>query len=159
MRELGTGLFPDGGSGFLVEQLLDAEVALQLQVRPVVERIAQGVRDGACPGEEFVIGICVARDVALGFAIAAEGAPLVVISSEPDFEQVGELAVLGDVLRREVIVVIEDRFAAGEVVVELSGRGCGEEEIVVNECHGREGGWVCFDRMDRNRRMNRFFAS
>ena len=100
LREHGLGLFPDGGSGLLVEEFVDAEVAFQLDVSPVVERVAQGLRHGFGPGEEFIARGCAAGDVALRDAVAAHGAPFVVVAFEPDFEEIGELAVLGDVLRR-----------------------------------------------------------
>ena len=38
-----------------VEQFVDAEVALQFEMRPVIERIAQGLRNGARPGQEFLV--------------------------------------------------------------------------------------------------------
>ena len=49
------GLLPDARGAALVQQFVDAEVALQLQVRPVVERIAQRVRHGARPGQELLV--------------------------------------------------------------------------------------------------------
>ena len=48
------GLLPDArGAGF-IEQFVNAEVALQFQMRPVIERIAQRVRHGGGPGLELL---------------------------------------------------------------------------------------------------------
>jgi len=43
-----------------------------------------------------------------------------VVALEPDLEQVPELAVLGDVLGRQVVVVIEQGFVPGKVVVQAA---------------------------------------
>ena len=51
--EPGVGPLPDSRRAALVEQLVEAEVTLQLQVRPVVERVAQGVRHGAAQAWNF----------------------------------------------------------------------------------------------------------
>ena len=44
---------PVGGAAGLLEQFVNVEVALQLEVRPVVERVSKGVRDGFSPFQEF----------------------------------------------------------------------------------------------------------
>ena len=43
-------LLPDFIGGLFVEQFGNAEITLQFQMRPVIERIAQRVRNGFCPG-------------------------------------------------------------------------------------------------------------
>ncbi len=48
------GLLPDALRAGFVEQLVDAEVAFQLEVGPVIERVAQGVGHRSCPGLEFL---------------------------------------------------------------------------------------------------------
>jgi hypothetical protein len=58
------------------------------------------------------------------------------ISLEPDFVQVLELPVLRDVLRGEMIVVIEDGLFLREFVVESASCGSGQKKVVVNESHG-----------------------
>ena len=59
-RELRVGLLPYFRGGGLVEQTVHAEIAQEFEMRPVVERIAQRVRDGPRPGQEFVVGLGVA---------------------------------------------------------------------------------------------------
>ncbi len=39
-----------------MEQFGDAEIALQFEVRPVIERIAQRVGNGSRPGQKFLVG-------------------------------------------------------------------------------------------------------
>ena len=119
------GLFPDRRCGLFIEQGVDAEVAFQLEMCPVVERIAQRLRNGGRPGEEFFAGRCVAGDQAFSDAVAAHGTPFVVITFQPDFVDVFKLPVLRDVLWRQMIVVIQNRFVFGECVIEAARGGCG----------------------------------
>jgi hypothetical protein len=91
-------------------------------MRPVIERIAQRVRHGGGPGLKLCERLGVAGAELFRHAVGAHRAPLVVIALEPDLEQVAELAVLGDVARREVIVVIQNRLGLGELMIQTGGR-------------------------------------
>ena len=128
-------LFPDFGGGFFVEQFRDAEITLQFQMRPVIERIAERVRHGGGPGLELVEGIGIARAKTFRDAVGPHGAPFVVIAFEPDFKQIFELAVRRDVARRNVAVVIENRLGLGVFVVKLAGRLGAQQKIFVDEWH------------------------
>ena len=130
------GLFPDARRGVLIQQFVDAEVALQLQVRPVVQRIAQRVRHRARPGQELLVRRRVAGAVALRHAVGPHGAPLVVVAFQPDLEQIPKTPVLGDVPRREMAMVVEDRLALGILVIKPPGSLGAQEEILVDERHG-----------------------
>ncbi len=102
----------------------------------MVERIAQGLRDRAGPGEELVVGGCIAGDEVFGGASAAHGTPFVVVAFEPDVKEVGELAVGCDVLRWEMVVVIVNGLIGGVLMVEAALCRGVHEEIVVDEGHG-----------------------
>ena len=123
------------GARTFVQQFVDAEVALQFEVRPVIERISQRVRDGARPGQKFVAWIGGAGDVSFGNAVRAHRAPFVVVAFEPRFEKIVEAAIGGDVGGRKMRVIVEDRLGCGVGVVEAA-RGFGvQEEVVVDEGH------------------------
>ena len=126
-------LFPDRGRAALVEQLVDAEVALQFEVRPVVQRIAQRVRHRASPRHEFLERRGIAGTVALGHAVGPHGAPLVMVAFEPDLEQVVEAPVLGDVLRRKMAMIVDDRLRLGVLVIQPLGSFRVQQKIFVDE--------------------------
>ena len=102
----------------LVEQLVDAEIALQLQVGPVIQRIAQRIRNGARPGQEFFVRRRVAGAIALVDAVGAHGPPFVVVAFQPDLEQIAELPVVRHVLGRQVAMIVQNGFVLGEFMIE-----------------------------------------
>jgi hypothetical protein len=90
---------PDALGGARVEQIADIEVALQLQMGPVIQRVAKAARYRRGPGLELVERVGVAGAEALRDPVRAHRPPLVVIPLEPDFEQVAERAILRDIAR------------------------------------------------------------
>jgi hypothetical protein len=133
-RQLRVRPLPDGVrrvAGLI--RLADPEVALELQVRPVVEGVAERVREGRHPGVELLAGRRVARAEALVDPVGPHRPPLVVVAADPDVRQVRELVVRGDLGLRDVAVVVVDRLALRVAVVELAGRVRLQEEVVVDE--------------------------
>ena len=104
-------------------------------MRPVIERIAQRVRDGARPGQKFVARISGAGDVSFRHAVRAHRAPFVVVAFEPRLEKIVEAAIGGDVGGRKMRVIIEDRFGRGVSVIEAARRFGLEKKVVVDEGH------------------------
>ena len=126
-------VFPNLESGVLVERLCHAEITLQLQMSPVINRITKSIRNGSRPLLEFVVGRSVAGAEALGNSIGAHGAPFVVVAFEPDFREVRKAAIRSNVGCAEVGMIVDDWLQLGVLMVE-SARGLGvEEEIVVEE--------------------------
>ena len=126
----------DVGGGVGAEQVGDAEGRGQFEVRPVVERVAQGVGQGLGPFLKLLPVGSVARDVALVHAVGPHGAPFVVVAAQPQFGDGGEAVVLGNHLRRQVAVEVDDGQRRRHVVVEVAGRVVAQQEVIVNEwCH------------------------
>src|SRR5581483_3693482 len=114
----GVGFLPNALRGILVEQLVDAEIAAQFEVGPMVERITEGTRHRSRPSLELVAWRGGARAKFLADAIGAHGSPFVVIAFQPDLEEVGKLAVVGDVGRRKVTMEVQDGLRPGKAAVE-----------------------------------------
>src|ERR1700751_4744305 len=74
------GLFPNPGSRSLVEKLGDIEIALQLKVGPMIERVADSGRNGLGIREEFVVIAGVTGDTAFGHSMGPHCSPFVVIA-------------------------------------------------------------------------------
>lgn len=129
-------MLPDFWSGTFIEEFVNVEIALQFEMGPMIEGIAEAMRDGGGPGKEFVVGSSVTRAEGFGDTVRAHGAPFVVIAFEPDLEEVAELAIGGDVRGGEMGMEIEDGKRSGKLVVKMFGGGVVEQEIVVDEGHG-----------------------
>ena len=109
---------PDRVRGRLGEDVRDPEEALELEVGPVIERIADEGGHDLRVGEELVVVGGVARDEFLRYAAGAHRAPFIVVAAEPEFGDVRDLPVLGDLLRGDVAVVIDDRELFRVAVIE-----------------------------------------
>src|SRR6202140_529890 len=129
---------PDCRSGLLIEQFRNAEVALQLQVRPVIERIAQRVGHGSRPGQKFLVGRGAPSDVLFRNPIGPHGPPFVVVSLQPDLKQICELPIFRNVLRGKMAVIIEDRLGRRKPMVKAPCGIVRQKEIFGEKAgHGR----------------------
>ncbi len=153
--ELRVGFTPDGGGRFGIQGLGDAKIARQLEMGPVIERIAQGVGDGRRPGVEFFLRRGVAGDEALGNSVRPHRAPFIMIAREPEFRQVAKLVIGGNLRRREMIVIIDDGLGRRVAMIKLASRLVAEQKIIVDEgaFHGFAGmclsmiGWIASDQI------------
>src|SRR5262249_39671636 len=59
----------------------------------------------------------------------------VMVAFQTDFKQVFELPIFGDVARRQMTVIVENRLALGELMIELASRLGLQKKIFVNERH------------------------
>ena len=140
--------------GVAVQHAVVAKVLVQLQVGPVVHRVADGHGQSLRKLlEALAVGLG-AGDVLLGHTVGAHHAPLVVIAevgtvrllaAQPDLGDVLKAAVLVDLLRGDVAVVIADGHIGRIGVVQVL---CGlvlEHELLIHKCfHVRVLLWLVF---------------
>ena len=86
-----------------------AFLALQLQMRPVIGGIAHGVWHGFRPLLKLLPVAGIPCAVLFIDPVGAHSPPFVMIAIQPYLGAVGKLAVNGNVLRRNVTVVVENR--------------------------------------------------
>ena len=106
-------------------------------MRPVVQRVAQRMGHRRGKRKKLFLWITVASHKALVHSIGPHRPPLVVVVIDPHIKQVSKLAVVRNVCRRQVVVVVDDRLIRSEAVIELNRCLVGQNKIVVNEvlCH------------------------
>ena len=104
-QHLATGLI-DFLGGFRVEQLVYAEITLQFHMGPVIERIAQAVRNSLGPLFEFFVVTGSTGAEAFLDTVSAQGPPLIVVSVQPYLGQIFEILILGDLGRGEVTMIV-----------------------------------------------------
>jgi hypothetical protein len=121
------------GGSVGVQQGLDAEDSLQFEVRPVVERVADGLRNHLRPRGKLLLGRGVAGDEPFVDTARPHGAPLVVIASQPRLGEGCELCIARYFLRGNMAVVVEYRHRGGVFVVELLRRLGMQKEILIQK--------------------------
>ena len=120
--QLGVALLEDFTGRGGRQELVYAEHAAQLQVRPVVERVAHGVRNSLGPLLKGLPGrVLAAGEVILAHAVGTHGTPLIVVSvvtvHQPQLGNVTELDVFRNLLRHQVAVIVDDGHVLGMLVV------------------------------------------
>src|SRR5208282_5188147 len=132
--ELLVCLCPNAGRRLFVQKFCDAEIALQLQMRPMIEWIADCGRYGSGVSQEFIVIAGVAGNKSLRHSIGAHRSPFVMIPvaalSEPDLRQVSEAFISGDVRRRNVAMIIENGQWLSELEIQLFAGRSGEQKIL-----------------------------
>ena len=138
---------PDLFGRVAVEHAVIAEVFLQLQVAPGIHRVANGhfQRLGKLL-EALAVGL-VAGDVLLRHAVGTHDAPLIVVAeiivgpvgqhlmaAQPNLGDVLKAAVLIDLLRRNVAVIVDDGQVRRVVMVQMTRGGGIQKEILVHKC-------------------------
>ena len=134
-------------SGVAVQHAVVAKEHMQLEVGPVVHRVADGHGQSLSELLETLAVGLVAGDVLLRHTVGAHDAPLVVVAevaavrvaaAQPDLSDVVEAAVLVDLTGRNVAVVIADGHILSVSVVQVLCGGRLEHELLIHKCfHGQ----------------------
>ena len=146
MLQLVVAQIPDFLCGVAVQDALVAEEVVQLQIGPVVHRVADGHGQSLSELlEALAIGL-VAGDVLFGHAVGAHHAPLVVVAevaavrvaaAQPDLSNVLKAAVLVDLAGRNVAVIVADGHILCIIVIQMLSRSRLEHEFLIHKCfHG-----------------------
>ena len=129
-----TGLIPDSLSGFGAEEtVVDPEGAIEFEMGPMIEGVAERSGDGFSPFLELIPIGGVSCAVPFGDSGRSHGTPFVMVTVEPDLRQILEAVIGRDLLGWEVAVVIDDRHIAGVLVIESDGGFGLKQEILGDE--------------------------
>ena len=86
-------------------------------MRPMVQGVTHGVRHRFSPFHEFFLITCIAGDVFFIYTMCAHRTPFVMIAGQPDLGNVIKLFVFRNLLRNQVIVVIDDGHFRRKIMV------------------------------------------
>ena len=133
-------------SGVAVQHAVVAKEHMQLEVGPVVHRVADGHGQSLCKLLEALAVGLITGDVLLGHTVGTHHAPLVVVAevaavrvaaAQPYLSDVLKAAVLVDLTGRDMAVVVADRHIRSVVVVQMLSSGRLEHEFLIHKCfHG-----------------------
>ena len=124
---------PDILGGLFAQDILDAEHAAQLQMRPVEHRVADAVFQTRGKGQPFVVPARVAADELLIHAVGEHHAPLVVVAAEHQLADVLELIVLVDHARGDVAMIVINRHVFRILVIQLFGHVIFKQKILIHK--------------------------
>ena len=134
---------PDFFAGTRGKGQCDVKIALQLQVRPMVKRVADSPFYGFRPGTEAPVILFFAfgrgqltagtGDEFFRESGCAHRPPFIVVAVKPRPGDVGKADVVIDFPGAEVVVVIKDRHLFCVRVIKRAGCLIGQKEILVHE--------------------------
>src|SRR6266851_2531005 len=101
-RQQGIRVTPDRWSSTFIKEIIDFEITLQLQMGPLIKRIAKGEGNGTGPGQKGFVRRCVASAIALGNSVRPHHSPFIMVALQPYLRQVAKPPVLCDICRRQV---------------------------------------------------------
>ncbi len=105
----------------------------QLQMCPDEQGTADKARDGRGPRSEPLPGFGIPGDQPLVEARDPHRSPFVMVIFEPEVGKRLVHPVRSDVLRRKVVVQVEDRSTTSDLVEQLVSRLAGQKVILVEE--------------------------
>ena len=133
-------------SGVAVQHALVAKEHMQLEVGPVVHRVADGHGQSLCKLLEALAVGLITGDVLFGHTIGTHHAPLIMIAevaavrvaaAQPHLSDVLEAAVLVDLAGRDVAVIVADGHSSCIVVIQMLCGSRLEHEVLIHKCfHG-----------------------
>ena len=115
---------------------MDAEVALEFHVDPVVHGVAECVRHGFCKCLELVARTGVSGDELLTDAVRPQQPPLVVVVTEPHISDVVPALILCNFPWRKVVVVVDDWLLRSDLMIKSARVAGFEEKVFVQIGHG-----------------------
>ena len=137
------GLVPDRLCVLHGQRLGDAEILVKLKVGPVIHRVADRHLEGFREFDKLFIRIRIAGYDIFRNTVRAHDSPLVVVaevgavrilSAEPYFRDVVIAAVLINLPRRDVAVIVDNRHLLRVIVEEMLRCFILQHEIFVHEC-------------------------
>ena len=136
LREQAARFVPDFLRRAFFQQFFNAKIALQFQMRPMEQRIAQGFRNGGGPRLEFFARRrFVAGDQLFRHAVGPHRAPFVMVAAQPRFVDILKAPVFRQVLWRKMAVIINDGLVRRGAVIQLAGHLVRQQKIFVAEFH------------------------
>src|SRR5258705_6836520 len=75
---------PDTCRGLFAEQIVDTKITLQLEMSPMVERIAKRMGNSARPSTEFFKGSAISGAEFFRYTVSTHGPRLVVVTVQPN---------------------------------------------------------------------------
>ena len=103
-------------------------------MRPMVQRAADKLRHDLRPFLEFSVFWRVTGDIPFVHAAGAHGTPFVMIRRQPQLRQVFVLLPLGNLARRQMVVIVVNRLVFCVLVKQRPRRLIFQQKLLVHKC-------------------------
>ena len=133
LLQLFVAQIPDLFGCFSIQSALITEVLFQLQMAPMVHGVSDGTRQSLGKFLEFLPVRRIARNVLFLHAVGAHHTPFVMVAAQPHLGDVLKPAVLEDLPRADVAVIVDDGHIRRIFMIELLRRGSGKQKILVHK--------------------------
>lgn len=100
----------------------------------MVQRAADKLRHDLRPFLEFLVLRRITGNILLVHAAGTHGAPFVVICRQPELRQIFVLLPLGNLARRQMVVIVVNRLVFCVLVKQRPRRLIFQQEIFVHKC-------------------------
>ena len=134
LLELLITLIIDFTGCFRTELFGNTESRFQLKMTPMIQWITESI--GHCLGpflKLFPIISILSGAVFLINSIRAHGTPLVMITSQPQLRDATELMIIGNHLRNQMTMIVDNRHFSRMIVIEFLRGGRLQEEILIHK--------------------------
>ena len=134
LREKRVAVVVNAPCGFGIEQAtVDSKVTRELDVRPMVERVAQQLRHGSGVLLELFPRRRIAGAETLVDSCRAHRPPLVVVATKPKGGHIVPAHIVRNLLGRQMAMIVDNRQIGRVAVVKLARGGCVEKKVLVDE--------------------------
>ncbi len=125
---------PDFLCVFRIQYQIAVKVALELEMRPVVNRVPGCARERLGKALKLLAVGRVAGNEALRHAARAHDAPLIMVAAEHDLCDIFKARIIGDRPRAQMAMVINNGHFCRPVMIKYSGSIVFQQKIFVHEC-------------------------
>ena len=104
----------------------------------MVQRAADKLRHDLRPFLEFLVLRRITGNILLVHAAGTHGAPFVVICRQPELRQIFVLLPLGNLARRQMVVIVVNRLVLCVLAKERFGHFIFQQKVFVHKCSHRQ---------------------
>ena len=132
--QLGITFIEDFAGSRRIQDFFNSKASFQFQMSPVIQRIAECIRDCFGPFFEFFpIGSVLTRTITFVYPVATHCTPFVMVTAQPDFCNRLELIVVGHHFRNQVTMIVDNRHLGCMIVIQFLRSFRFKQEVFIHK--------------------------
>jgi hypothetical protein len=118
-----------------IQHFVAGKIKIQLQMRPVIERIAKARFHRLRPGLKFFLVRSVSGNQGFADPISPHGSPFIVVARKPQLGDIIKGLVFINFFGIEMAVVINNRQMLSNLLIKFEARLVRDHKAIVNKTH------------------------